>query len=227
MPFSEQQLLELQTAITEVLNGTAANNWERGFLGDMQTKLDRYGRRARLSEKQYRLLMKLTAPYRSADRPSQAKSVGSERRHGSPRNRRRAQGAWPWWSALQVVLFSGLVVGYLGFQAVERFPEYLGPLVPMTAANGIAGTVTHVRDGDTIEVSGVPIRFGSLDCAERGTVRGDRATARMRELVSGLRLECFLNGRSSYDRKIGSCRLPDGRDLAAVMIREGHCGRYW
>lgn len=53
--------------------------------------------------------------------------------------------------------------------------------------------------------------------------------ARMRELVSRQRLtlSCALNGRSSHDRKIGSCRLPDGEDLAAIMIREGYCGRFW
>ena len=31
------------------------------------------------------------------------------------------------------------------------------------------GMVTHVRDGDTIEVRGVPVQIANLDCAERGT----------------------------------------------------------
>lgn len=48
----------------------------------------------------------------------------------------------------------------------------------------------------------------------------------MKVLVSGQRLTCQLNGRTSYDRKIGSCTLPDGRDLAAAMIRSGLCTRY-
>ncbi len=117
----------------------------------------------------------------------------------------------------------------MGFFAIERFPEYLGPLPGLTALQTIKGPVTHVRDADTIEVAGTPIRFGSLDCAERDTREGQAATARMRELVSGrtLTLTCALNGRSSHDRKIGSCRLPDGQDLAAIMIREGHCVRFW
>ena len=29
--------------------------------------------------------------------------------------------------------------------------------------------VTHVRDGDTIEVNGIAIRLSALDCTERGT----------------------------------------------------------
>jgi endonuclease YncB( thermonuclease family) len=42
--------------------------------------------------------------------------------------------------------------------------------------HGVVGMVTHVRDGDTIDVRGVPVRIANLDCAERGTSAGDRAT---------------------------------------------------
>lgn len=123
---------------------------------------------------------------------------------------------------------AGLGLACLGlFQGVERFPEYLAPVVALTSISEVVGPVTRVRDADTIEVAKVPIRFGSLDCAERDTVAGQRATARLRSLISGQELHCYLNGRSSYDRKIGSCRLEDGRDLAAVMISEGYCGRFW
>ena len=89
--------------------------------------------------------------------------------------------------------------------------------------NGWGKFISH----DTIEVNGVPIRFGSLDCAERGTSAGRMASGRMRELISGETLQCFLNGRTSYDRKIGSCRTSGGRDLASIMIEEGYCQRYW
>ncbi|NEY92152.1 thermonuclease family protein [Tabrizicola oligotrophica] len=129
------------------------------------------------------------------------------------------------------IFFRGLVlVGLLGFsvfEATERFPEYLGPVVAATSLQTMKGEVSHVRDGDTIEVNGVPIRFGSLDCAERDTQEGQRATARMRSLISGETLTCHLNGRSSYDRKIGSCQLSDGRDLAAAMMAERLCDRFW
>lgn len=115
----------------------------------------------------------------------------------------------------------------LGFLAIERFPEHLGQIPEFTALHVIEGPVSHIRDGDTIEVAGTPIRFGSLDCAERGTPAGQMATERLRELIAGQSLTCALNGRTSYDRSIGRCTLPDGRDLAAQMIREGVCGRYW
>ena len=111
--------------------------------------------------------------------------------------------------------------------AAERFPEYFGPAVEILSREEVVGRVTRVRDGDTVEVAGVPIRFGSLDCAERDTYDGRVATARMRELISGESLTCYLNGRRSYDRQIGSCRLGDGRDLASVLTDEGVCQRYW
>lgn len=116
---------------------------------------------------------------------------------------------------------------FLGFMAIELFPEHLGSLPELTSRRMIVGPASHVRDGDTIEVSGLPVRFGSLDCAERNTPAGQAAAARMRELIDGQVLICSLNGRSSHDRRIGRCTLPDGSDLAARMIREGMCGRYW
>ena len=40
----------------------------------------------------------------------------------------------------------------------------------------ITGTVTHVRDGDTVEVNGVAIRLSALNCPENGTQKGNYAT---------------------------------------------------
>ena len=97
------------------------------------------------------------------------------------------------------------------------------PANPGTSARTIVGPVTHVRDGDTIEVSGRPIRFAKLDCPELGTPDGRRAGKLMQELVSGKTVSCALTGRKSYDRWIGSCRLPDGRDLSSVLVKTGGC----
>lgn len=94
------------------------------------------------------------------------------------------------------------------------------------ATPSVTGTVDHVRDGDTLEVAGVPIRFETLNCAELGTEEGEKAKMRMRELALGELLSCQLAGRASYDRQIGNCRLSDGRDVGEVMISEGWCERW-
>ncbi|MBJ6372741.1 thermonuclease family protein [Sedimentitalea arenosa] len=75
-----------------------------------------------------------------------------------------------------------------------------GGTSPSAPGRSLSGRVSHVRDGDTIEVAGTPIRIAALDCAEKGTAQGNAATRRMRQLVSGERLDCSLTGRRSYDR---------------------------
>jgi endonuclease YncB( thermonuclease family) len=57
--------------------------------------------------------------------------------------------------------------------------------------------VTHVRDGDMIEVSGVPVRIANLDCAELGTAAGNHANAVMRRWAATATASCLLEGRKS------------------------------
>ena len=98
------------------------------------------------------------------------------------------------------------------------------PGQPRRADRGLlAGSVTHVRDGDTIELAGVPVRIANLDCPEQRTAAGRRATNRMRHLAAAGPVACRLSGRRSYDREIGLCRLFDGRDMGAVLVSEGLC----
>lgn len=86
--------------------------------------------------------------------------------------------------------------------------------------------VTRVRDGDTIVVGLIPVRIANLDCAERGSTSGDRATLHITRIVKGVQLRCSLEGRRSYDRKVGVCRLPDGRDIGELLIAGGYCARW-
>lgn len=95
---------------------------------------------------------------------------------------------------------------------------------PATAAVGaLAGLVTHVRDGDTIEVEGTPVRLSALDCPELGTAEGERAKAAMRRIAAGVRVSCRLDGAISYDRLIGDCTLATGQGLDAAMAAHGGC----
>ncbi|MEQ9260195.1 MAG: hypothetical protein RIG84_14000 [Roseovarius sp.] len=90
----------------------------------------------------------------------------------------------------------------------------------------ITGDVTHVRDGDTIELGEVAVRLANLDCAERDSVEGKRAAMRMWLLAGEGKVTCDLEGRKSYDREIGLCHLSDGRDMGRVLISEGLCRRW-
>lgn len=99
----------------------------------------------------------------------------------------------------------------------------LAPPVANPTANTLSGVVTHVRDGDTIEVNGVPIRFAHVDCAERDTEQGQRASREMRRLAHRQPVTCHLLGRRSYDREVGTCYLADGRDVGGVLVGMGLC----
>lgn len=90
----------------------------------------------------------------------------------------------------------------------------------------LVDTVTRIRDGDTIVVGLIPIRIANLDCAERGSNLGDRATRHITKLVKGARLRCVLEGRRSYNREVGVCSLPDGRDVGEILIAGGYCQRW-
>ncbi len=99
---------------------------------------------------------------------------------------------------------------------------------PARAQDAIVGSVTHVRDGDTIEVEGIAIRLQGIAAPERGDPLGRRATAAMKALVAGRRILCRPDGSRSWDRIVARCFLA-GRDIGEIMVRLGlarDCPRY-
>ena len=130
-----------------------------------------------------------------------------------------------------------IILAALALAVAFNLDELAADLAPMVGLGDqpgasvggadLAGRVTHVRDGDTVEVAGVPVRIANLDCAESGTAAGERATARMRQLARTGPFSCDLEGRKSYDREVGTCRLTDGRDVGEVLISERQCGRWY
>jgi len=77
-----------------------------------------------------------------------------------------------------------------------------------------------MRDGDTIEVSGPPIRLNGLAAPKRGEPGSRAATRTMVEMMQGETLRCELNGERTHDRCVGVCYL-NGRDISAEMVRAG------
>ena len=75
------------------------------------------------------------------------------------------------------------------------------------ARGTLIAEVTHVRDGDTIEVGGLPIRLQGLAAPEGDEPGGDDATEAMRAMVQGRELRCELDGERTHDRCVGICYL--------------------
>lgn len=102
-------------------------------------------------------------------------------------------------------------------------------IAPAYAAERISGVVTHVRDIDTIEVDGLPIRLDGVDGPELNEKGGREAKRWMTRNYLRQRVTCELTGKKTYDRWAGTCFDRDGQDLGALAISAGHardCPRF-
>ena len=85
----------------------------------------------------------------------------------------------------------------------------------------LKGQVTHVRDGDTIEVNGIAIRLSALDCTERGTRDGESAHEVAQNFLWA-EATCELTGAKTYDRLVGYCSI-ENQDFGLFMMINSAC----
>jgi micrococcal nuclease len=95
-------------------------------------------------------------------------------------------------------------------------------------AGTISSRVGKVLDGDTFTLRGESrrIRVWGLDAPEWDHSGGSMATSTLRNLISGNTLRCDFLDIDRYGRLVAQCILPDGRDIAAEMIRSGVATEY-
>jgi len=102
------------------------------------------------------------------------------------------------------------------------------PILAHADPTTLTSTVTHVRDGDTIEVGNIPIRLQGVSAPELKEPLGPQSKAFMVNLVMGKTVRCELNGKKTYDRFVGICYF-DEQDIGAAVISAGlalDCPRY-
>ena len=85
----------------------------------------------------------------------------------------------------------------------------------------IEGKITHVRDGDTLEIENIPVRLAALDCPENNTPEGRYAT-KIAKQFEGSQALCELTGAKSYDRFVGYCSI-NGEDYGEILISQSAC----
>lgn len=78
-----------------------------------------------------------------------------------------------------------------------------------------------VIDGDTIVVERTKIRLAGIDAPELDQPYGTKSKWAMHALCKGHVITVELTGETSHDRLVGVCFLPDGRDLAAELVKQG------
>ena len=118
-----------------------------------------------------------------------------------------------------------IVIGLLVFSFQSRFGRNIleGPdlAIDHRAVSVLRGAITHVRDGDTFEVNGIPVRISALDCAENSTAEGKKIT-RFAKQFKGKETICELTGAKTYDRVVGYCSI-NGIDFGKMMMDETSC----
>ena len=123
-----------------------------------------------------------------------------------------------YFSILVVVSFSIFSFRY-GFWSEAS--EASDSKIDTRAVSVLKGTITHVRDGDTFEINGIPVRISALDCAENSTPEGKKIT-RFAKKFLGKQAVCELTGAKTYDRVVGYCSI-EGKDFARTMMNETSC----
>lgn len=79
----------------------------------------------------------------------------------------------------------------------------------------------HVVDGDTIVIRGQHIRLAGIDAPEMDHPFGVQAKWALVNLTKGQMVTAHLKPELSHNRLVAQCFLPDGRDLAAEMVKMG------
>lgn len=104
----------------------------------------------------------------------------------------------------------------------------VAPYTRAEEAPVLVAKVSKILDGDTFTLSGESrrIRVWGLDAPEWNHRGGAAATATLRGMISGKRLRCAVLDIDRYGRLVAQCFLPDGRDIAAEMIRSGAATEY-
>ncbi|WP_297112738.1 thermonuclease family protein [uncultured Devosia sp.] len=101
-------------------------------------------------------------------------------------------------------------------RVVVRAPQPVPPSGP---------TVLHgpcwVIDGDTIVIDKIRIRIAGIDAPELDHPFGKQSKWALVKLCKGQVVTARVKPELSYDRMVAECFLPDGRDLAAEMVRAG------
>jgi endonuclease YncB( thermonuclease family) len=247
--YSDIELSVLKERIAATLTESRLTDWERQFLNDIGGQLNRYGSNTRLTDKQEQTLKRLIG-FEGRVTPAGVPNV-PKRAYRSPRPyRRKRAGALAkegWLLARRFVRDFALASAlFLGFGLYSLSDSLTVPSASQlfTTSRGVSDVSARpgftVTDGDTIRLNGEPrgVRLVGFNAPETASPRcsrekelGDRATARLRDLVrssevSFKKVACACEPGTegteacNFGRSCGHL-YADGRDVGAILISEG------
>ena len=239
---SEVEVTYYRSRIDDVLREGRPTAWQRQFLMDMRQKIERYGPRTRLTEKQMATLRKLTRLPGHADlsfiKPMAANQ--GTRTYGRRHWRRAGRRHWSYREIKFLALLLVVITIGGGQMLTEWLPKSgLSPFQPAASSADFQDQSFTVTDGDTVRMSdGTRVRLVGFNTPEKFEPRcsreaalGNRASERLKELVmSGApivtRVACSCKpgtegtNTCNYGRRCGTLSV-DGRDVGEILISEG------
>ncbi|MBY3177576.1 thermonuclease family protein [Rhizobium leguminosarum] len=236
----------LKANIRSELAGAGLSPWQRSFLSDVLSKLEKYGSRARLSDKQVLKLNEILGG--GGTRRYEATATSRTNRHAHRTGFRLPSFLSlriRWWRrrlvrdavVVALIIMVGLLYSVFETRPVQSF---LGAVGTSSNAMGPVDQEFSVTDGDTVHVVGeragtrligfnTPEKFSPQCESERKL--GERASSRLRELVKSPNLQltkvpCACPAGSegtdacNHGRSCGVLKV-DGRDVGQILIGEG------
>ncbi|MBY5567148.1 thermonuclease family protein [Rhizobium leguminosarum] len=236
----------LKANIRSALVEAALSPWQRNFLSDVLTRLERYGSRSRLSDKQ---LLKLHEILGGNGTRRQEALTTSRPTRLSRRPRFRSPSFLSrrirWWRRRLVrdaVVVALIIMVGLVYSVFETAPvqSFVGAVGTSSHVMGPVDQAFSVTDGDTVHIAGeragtrlvgfnTPEKFSPQCEYERKL--GERASSRLKELVKSPNLQltkvpCACPAGSegtdacNHGRSCGVLKV-DGRDVGQILIGEG------
>ncbi len=89
------------------------------------------------------------------------------------------------------------------------------------AATKVLTGYAYVVDGDTITIKKTQIRLFGVDAPELNHPYGKKAKWALVSLCKGRLIRAEITETDAHGRTVARCYLPDGRDLAAEMVKQG------
>ncbi len=77
-----------------------------------------------------------------------------------------------------------------------------------------------VARGDTLVISGTPVRLHGIELPELSRAQADTARRHMQEIVQGKFVTCRVSDEQIDQQRLGTCTA-DGEDIAAAMVASG------
>lgn len=254
LAYSRDELEELKLRIAAAVTRGRLTQWQTTFLVDINSRIDKYGRNLRLSDKQLAKLNEIISQPARHQHTARSWNARPQRRSGYRPYRRSWFGRRIGFQLMALAIFA--LVAVVASVVDNGIPSFSGSGLMSTPSAASKSTARFTKsnislndftitDGDTIRIKGERkgtrlVGFNTPESIEPGCAEeralGLKAKTRLRQLVSKgrLRLErvrcsCMPGtegtDRCNYGRSCGILRVDD-RDVGDILISEGLAVRF-